>query len=326
MDPAVQAVSTIDAVADLLKPSPAHSPVPAKAGQVEGEAEDQEQTETAEESADAEEADAQSEEGESEDQEATEEQSSAESIRFAGRDIPLPKGTPKEVVDGVAHVARELDADYTRKTQEAAEVRKSAEAAQKSFSQLTELAQRHLDGIAQIKGIDAQINAYQQAISAALAAGNQDQATQLVPYVLQLQSQRTEAVRAIEQAEENAKQEQMKLLSEAHRKGLEDLHRRIGPMDAKKREAIVKATLEVGYSDDEVGQWMDPRALHLAWKAAQWDALQRARPQVTKRAVEAPKLPPTRGQRSINEEARRASEKRFRDKPSVETLAGLIRI
>lgn len=322
IDPASKAVTTIDAVADLLKPSPAPSPEPATAAQEEGEEEDQEQAEAAGEPADA-----QSEEGESEDQEeATEEQPFAESIRFAGREIPLPQGTPKEVAERVAQVARELDADYTRKTQEAAEVRKSAEAAQKSFSQLTELAQRHLDGIAHIKGIDAQINAYQQAISAALAAGNQDQATQLVPYVLQLQSQRSDAVRAIEQAEANAKQEQMKLLSEAHRKGLEDLHRRIGPMDAKKREAIVKATLEVGYSDDEVGQWMDPRALHLAWKAAQWDALQRARPQVTKRAVEAPKLPPTRGQRSINEEARMASEKRFRDKPSVETLAGLIRI
>jgi len=81
----------------------------------------------------------------SEEEVATEETAEPEkpaktSIEFDGKTLEIPEGTPPALVEAVSNMARDLKADYTQKTQAAAEERRTVEAAkQQTVAQAQQL-------------------------------------------------------------------------------------------------------------------------------------------------------------------------------------------
>lgn len=99
------------------------------------------------------------EEGDSEDDEAT------DSVEVDGKIIDLPPGTPAEVVEqvqaAIAEKERALKADYTRKTQEAAEMRKFVEAKHTEVQQREQFNQTHIKEIAELHALHNQLQEYE---------------------------------------------------------------------------------------------------------------------------------------------------------------------
>ena len=88
-----------------------------------------------------------------------------EVLTIDGEEIALPK----EVAEKVTKIQKRLEADYTRKTQEAAEMRKSAEQLQQRVQQDAAFNQQNTDLLVEWKSLDMQIKEYDEVDWAALA-------------------------------------------------------------------------------------------------------------------------------------------------------------
>lgn len=86
-------------------------------------------------------------------------------LNIDGEEVTLPK----ELADKVGAIQKRLQADYTRKTQEAAEMRKSAEQLQTRVQQDAAFYQENTDILVQWQSADAQLKEYENVDWAALA-------------------------------------------------------------------------------------------------------------------------------------------------------------
>lgn len=88
-----------------------------------------------------------------------------ETLTLEGEEVTLPK----DVAEKVMTIKKRLEADYTRKTQEAAELRKSAEQLQQRVQQDVAFHQQNTDLLVEWQSIDAQLKEYEGVDWAALA-------------------------------------------------------------------------------------------------------------------------------------------------------------
>lgn len=121
--------------------------------------------EVASEQAEAEPEVEESDEDQPDDEEAEDSEDETETLTIDGEEVTLPK----EVAEKVTKVQKRLEADYTRKTQEAAEMRKSAEQLKQTVEQDAAFYQQNIDLLAEGKSIDAQLKEYESVDWAALA-------------------------------------------------------------------------------------------------------------------------------------------------------------
>lgn len=126
---------------------------------VEGEAVESEQAEDVPESEESDEDQTDDEE------EAEDSEDEVETLTLDGEEVTLPK----DVAQKVTTIKKRLEADYTRKTQEAAEMRKSAEALQQRVQQDVEFHQQNTDLLVEWQTIDSQLKDYDGVDWAALA-------------------------------------------------------------------------------------------------------------------------------------------------------------
>ena len=99
------------------------------------------------------------------DEDAEDSEDETETLTIDGEEVTLPK----EVAEKVTKVQKRLEADYTRKTQEAAEMRKSAEQLKQRVEQDAVFYQQNTDLLVQGQSIDAQLKEYEGVDWAALA-------------------------------------------------------------------------------------------------------------------------------------------------------------
>lgn len=184
-------------------------------------------------------------------------------VRLDGKEIEIPKGTPRALVETVTKLADDLKADYTRKTQEAAEVRRIA----------AERAQ----------AIEAQLQQVQRAQQAVVAMANQLigsppplelAQTDIGSYTIQkeLYEQRMRQLQALgahSQQIEAAQRQQMEAaqqeaLREEAQKFIEKLPEMAKP---EKRKAFLDAAIRTaeasGFAPEDVAGVADHRMLHL---------------------------------------------------------------
>lgn len=121
--------------------------------------------EVASEQAEAEPEVEESDEDQPDDEEAEDSEDETETLTIDGEEVTLPK----EVAEKVTKAQKRLEADYTRKTQEAAEMRKSAEQLKQTVEQDAAFYQQNIDLLAEGKSIDAQLKEYESVDWAALA-------------------------------------------------------------------------------------------------------------------------------------------------------------
>lgn len=270
-DQANEAIDPMDAAAALIANSLDESDPP----------EDDEEQDAAPEDAGEE-----SEDAPPEEESATE---APKEVTFAGQKFDLPANTPPEVVEKVAEIGKQLQGDYTRKTQElASREKQAAEIVQNELNQgrqhinqALQQAQAVIQAVggfmdpsqlAQLAETDPagwiQANARQQQLSAYLGQVQQ-QAQALEQQAKQAEAQRMEA----------AKQEAWQRLNAEgiDRKGLEKLW-----SDAKQTFSL---------TDERLSQVLDAESWLVLRDAIAYRQLKAQTPAISKKVAEAPQLP-----------------------------------
>lgn len=270
-DQANEAIDPMDTAAALIANSLDESDPPE---------EDEEQPEATEETGE------ESEDAQPEEEGATE---APKEVVFAGQKFDLPANTPPEVVEKVAEIGKQLQGDYTRKTQElASREKQAAEIVQNELNQgrqhITQALQQAQAVIQAVGGFmdPAQLAQLAETDPAAWIQANARQ-QQLSAYLGQVQQQAQALEQQAKQAEaqrmEAAKQEAWQRLNAEgiDRKGLEKLW-----ADAKQTFSL---------TDERLSQVLDADSWLVLRDAIAYRQLKAQTPAVTKKVAEAPQLP-----------------------------------
>ena len=190
-------------------------------------------------------------------------------LKVGDTEVEIPKGTPKAAVEAIKSLQQRLTADYTRKTQEAAEVRKVSTERVQAADNLLQQVQRAQQAVVAMAermiGSPPPLELARADPAAYLEAKEGYEAR--VRELQSLTSHTGELTRSQQQQRQQAQQQA--LLEEAQRtvKVLPQL------ADPAKRSAFldsaVRAASQSGFSPDDVAGVTDHRMLHLLHRLVQ---------------------------------------------------------
>lgn len=210
-------------------------------------------------------------EGESEDE--------GEEVEFEGKAYKVPKGIKEALL---------RQADYTKKTQEVAEQRKSVEERAQALDQQQRVMAQTFDKAVEFREAQKRLSQYEQIDWYTLAQNDPAQATQLNIAYQQLQREAQTKYGEWKQAEQQTQQ-----LTEQNRqqmlvKAEQELKTRLPNFGPQVAEKIAKAGKEYGITDQELNSLIDPRYVHVLHDAMKWRALQAEKPKAMQKVVDAP--------------------------------------
>ena len=181
---------------------------------------------------------------------------------------------------------------FTKRSQEIAEQRKAAEKEAAEAKQARDYYAQQLDVLAQ----QIQQTIPQEPDWVALA--KEVTAEEYNAIRAEYDNRQTNLAKVEQERQAVAQQqaaEQEKMLHEHLRAQRSDMLNRIpqwkdDDVRNKERLEVVEYARNIGFSEQEVAQATDARAVELLYKAMQWDNLQRKKPTAKKRARQAPKM------------------------------------
>ncbi len=183
--------------------------------------------------------------------------------------------------------------DYTQKTQALAEQRKAIEAEKAAVDQAKTLRDQYAQRLEMIEQVLKQqepqedLNALKESdpIGYAVKVAEQQQRQQQL-YAIQAEKQRL----ALQQQTEH-QQRLQQLVAEEQQKLAQAIPEFADPQKGNVvRTEIRDYAKQVGFTDDDLAQVYDSRAVLTLWKASQYDKLVKGKPEVTKKVTEAPKM------------------------------------
>jgi len=183
--------------------------------------------------------------------------------------------------------------DYTQKTQALAEQRKAIEAEKAAVDQAKTLRDQYAQRLEMIEQVLKQqepqedLNALKESdpIGYAVKVAEQQQRQQQL-YAIQAEKQRL----ALQQQTEH-QQKLQQLVAEEQQKLAQAIPEFADPQKGNVvRTEIRDYAKQVGFTDDDLAQVYDSRAVLTLWKASQYDKLVKGKPEVTKKVTEAPKM------------------------------------
>ena len=260
-----------------------------KAGEAEPTEEEESTEETQDESLEEDQPDEASEEEEGEEPDDLEESDEAEeaeepeettlyTVKVNGEDTEV---TEDELIRGYSR-----QSDYTKKTQELAEERRSMDAAKAQYdSELSQLQQERQ------QYVEALTHVIQSSMAGLEQYGDIDWATLKEEDPIQYITKRDEYREIQERTRENqhrmqlAQQQQNAEMQEVQKRVLQEEHGKLvaalpewgEPASQKKLATDVRAyAIEQGYTPEEIGTLVDHRSLLVLMKAQKYDALQKA--------------------------------------------------
>lgn len=176
-------------------------------------------------------------------------------------------------------------ADYTRKTMELAEHRKLFQKEQE-ISSMQAAYQKEIEPESrELNKLEAQIEQFKQLKWHEL---DTDQIVRARQTMDDLKDQKQDLEKKLDGKREEFVQRQAEAKRQLLQHGNEYLSKTVPSWGTKAQQAAAQGALNVGFTSAEVSNFMDPRAVHLAWKAAQWDALQASKPQVANKVSKVP--------------------------------------
>jgi len=253
---------------------------------VEVEAEAEEPTDVEEEVEDSED-----EEPETEDEveeEDSDEEQPAQSVKLKvnGEEIEKP-------LDEVVALAQQ-GLDYTKKTQEVAEQRKSVEALQEQlkmqeqqFAEQQQLNSLLIEDVAKITALDQQLSQYADVDWQKLTDSDFVEAQKQYMAYNQLQQERNNLVSQFEAKRQEAVTKHQSALAERIKKGKEVLAKEIPNWSPETTQSVITTGKEYGFTDDEMNAIVDPRHVKVLYDAMQWRKLQSKKPVVKKKVASA---------------------------------------
>ena len=177
--------------------------------------------------------------------------------------------------------------DYTKKTQEAAEIRRTADALMQQAAQMAELQKAQAKQFGQLANLDEQIAQYEKVDWNTLTAQDATRAQQLFIAFQQAKDARQKVVQELNQSHEQHQQASQSAMQARLEEGQKALAREIKGWSADHgRKLAGFAVSTYGFTDAEVASVIDPRTVRMLNDAHQWRALQASKPAVEKKAVE----------------------------------------
>lgn len=156
-------------------------------------------------------------------------------------------------------------ADYTRKTQEAAELRRQAEAERQRFVQFN---QEQIQAHQAVAGIDAQLQQFSQVNWQQLSDSDPVQAQKLWIQYQQLKDQRQHVAGRLAQFEQARAVEEQRAIARQVEEGHQVLAREIHNWNADTARAVrTFAEKELGFRPEELSRVYDPRVVRLLHSA-----------------------------------------------------------
>jgi hypothetical protein len=244
---------------------------------------------------------------------------SATVVDIDGKKLEIPEGTPPALVERVQSMAADLKADYTRKTQEVAEIRKASEARFDAIQKQEELLSANIDKVAELKILQSRIGQFEQLDWQTLADTDPAQATKLHIAYQALQREAGAKYREIQTAEQQRQQLSATEKEKARELARLELTKRLPTISDTDRRGMMKAAQDLGATESHI---YDPVFLHALHKAAQWDRLQAEKPKAMQKVAAAPVVlkPGAAEQRKPNQ----AAFERLKKHGRTEDLAALL--
>ena len=224
-------------------------------------------------------------------------------VLFAGQKFAIPEGTPEEVVTKVEELGKQLQGDYTRKTQELAT--REQQAVQVVQRELETGRQQVQQGIQMVQALVQAVGGLQDPAALAQLAETDPgewvkanaRQQQVMQYLQHLQSQQSALEQQAAQLEaqrlETAKSQAWQRLSEEgiSRDGLQKMW-----VDAKASYSFL--------TDEKLSQVLDAESWLVLKDAIAYRQLKAQKPAVAKQVAEAPKLPQGKKPMSQDDRAR----------------------
>ena len=224
---------------------------------------------------------------------------------------------PKELKDALLRTQ-----DYTRKTQEVAEMRRAAEQRVQAIQAQEQIMAATFDKAAELKQIQSQLSQFEQIDWQALSDADPVQAQKLLIARQNLERSYGQKAQELQMAQAQYQQltaqQRQQMLQEAAR----ELKQRLPEFDAKMAERIRTTVKEYGYSDQELSNVTDPRLVQVLHDAMKWRELQAQKPQAMKKVAEAPKA--VKPQAQTPKPRNQAALQRLKSHGRVDDLAAFL--
>ena len=236
-----------------------------------------------------------------------------EEVEYEGKTYKVPKELKGALMK---------NADYTQKTQEVAEQRKSVEERVELLNQRESLMSATFNKAVELRDIQNKLSQYEQIDWQNLVDADPVQATKLNLAYQQLQREAQQKYGELQQAQSQAQnlseQTRQKFLAEEQTK----LKARLPNFDMKVAEKIKSVGKEYGLTDNELNSVVDSRYVHILHDAMKWRSLQVEKPLAMKKVTEAPKAITPQVARS--KQSNQAAFDRLKKSGRVEDLAALL--
>lgn len=236
-----------------------------------------------------------------------------EEVEYEGKTYKVPKELKGALMK---------NADYTQKTQEVAEQRKSVEERVELLNQRESLMSATFGKAVELRDIQNKLSQYEQIDWQNLVDADPVQATKLNLAYQQLQREAQQKYGELQQAQSQAQnlseQTRQKFLAEEQTK----LKARLPNFDMKVAEKIKSVGKEYGLTDNELNSVVDSRYVHILHDAMKWRSLQVEKPLAMKKVTEAPKAITPQVARS--KQSNQAAFDRLKKSGRVEDLAALL--
>lgn len=207
-------------------------------------------------------------------------QADEEEVEIDGEKLKLPK----KVADAVMR-----QKDYTQKTQEVAEKRRAVDDRAQYLDAREQLLHMSFQEASELHALQKQAEQFKIVDWNALITDDPQQALKLNLAHQQLHQQLAEKQAKLQGLNANAEAARAAHNSKQQELGRAELARRVGKLSDADKTRTLKQGVDLGYTDTELATIADPRLFHALYKAAQWDAMQAAKPKAMQKVADAPK-------------------------------------
>jgi uncharacterized protein YciI len=211
-------------------------------------------------------------------------------VEFDGKTWELPPGTPPELAAGVKKMADDLKADYTRKSQSVAELKRHAEESAKAVQQQAEFVAATSTKVVELREVQRQIEQIEAIDFNALADTDPQQAIRLQAAHTRLiqarEAKQREVFETKQQAEALTAQQRQRALEQA----AQELKKAVPDFTPAMAQAIRENTKAYGFTEAELENVTDHRLVLALRDAMAWRQLQAKKPEAMKKVAEAPKV------------------------------------
>ena len=251
-----------------------------------------------------------------------EQESQLELIDLDGKRLEIPPGTPPALVEAVKKMTADLKADYTRKTQGAAEAARSVQMKESNLQLQQQLIQANSQRIAQLTNAQSRLTQYDQIDWQGLIDADPVHAQKM--QVAYQQERRSfdelyqQFVHDEDQRSQAAAAYQMQKVAE----GEALLQKAIPKWGADKKRQVLENALTYGYAREELDSLADPRHVMVLHDAAQWRALQAQKKTAMQKVTDAPRV--VRPGTAPTQPKNKSAFDRLRKSGRVEDLASLL--